>query len=100
MATASDTAMIFRYIVQCCVPDFQKNKRINTILPYILLLVIPDYLILHLICLLYIYYENVERKIYATRPLRDHIRLNVNAIFGVRYTDLRGLPSGILLRKD
>ena len=41
-----------------------------------------------------------KEEIYATRPLRDHIRLNVNAIFGVRYSDLRGLPSGILLRKD
>ena len=64
----------------------------------ILILVILDYLILHL-SLLYIYCENVEREILAVRPLRDHIGLNVNAIFGARYTDLRGLSSWILLRK-
>ena len=75
------------------------NKRINTILPYILVLVISDYLILHLSLLSHIYCENVEREIYAARPLRDQISLNVNAIFGVRYTDFRGLPSGLLLRK-
>ena len=69
------------------------------ILSKILVLVIPDYMIRHLSLLLYIYCENVERKIYATRPLIDNISLNVNAIFGVRYIDLRGLPSGILLRK-
>ena len=91
---------MFRYIVQCFAPAFLKNKRINKILPYILLLVIPDYMILHLALLLYIYFENVEREIYATRPLRHYIRLNVNAIFEVRYTDFRRLPSGILLRKD
>ena len=56
-------------------------------------------MILHLSLLLYIYCENVEREIYAMRPLRDHIGLNVNAIFGVMCTDLRGLTSGILLRK-
>ena len=64
-----------------------------------LVLVILDYLILHLSFLLYIYCENVEREINAQRPLRYQIGLNVNAIFGLRYTDLRGLPSGILLRK-
>ena len=91
-----ETELIFRYIVQCFIPN---NKRINTILPSILIFVIPDDLILHLSLLLYIYCENVQREIYAMRPLRDHIRLNVNAIFRVRYIDLRGLPSGILLRK-
>ena len=50
------------------------------------MLVILDYLILHLSLLLYNYCENVEREIYATRPLRDHIGMRVNAIFGVRYT--------------
>ena len=78
---------------------FPINKHINTILPYILVLVIPDYLILHLSLLSPIYCENVEREIYAARPLRELISLNVNAIFGVRYTDFRGLPYGILLRK-
>ena len=85
--------------VQCFVPGFLINKRVNPILLYILVLDIPDYMLLHLSLLLCIYCENVEREIYETRPLRDHIGLNVNAIFGVRYTDLRGLPSGILLRK-
>ena len=33
------------------------------------------------------------------RPFRHPIRLNLSAIFGVRYTDFRGLPSGLLLRK-
>jgi len=42
----------------------------------------------------------VEREIYATRPLRDQIGLNVNAIFGVRYIDFRGLPSGIGIIKE
>ena len=56
-------------------------------------------MILHLCLLLYIYCENEEREIYATQPITDHIGPNVNAIFGVRYTDLRGLPFGILLRK-
>ena len=74
-----------------------KNKRTNTMCSQILVIVFPDYMILHLSLLLYIYCENVEREIYATRPLRDHIGLNVNVIFGVRYTDLRGLPSGILV---
>ena len=91
--------MIFRYIVQWFVPGFLINKHINTILPYILVLVIPDYLILHLSLLSHIYCKNVGREIYAARPLREHISLNLNAIFGVRYTDFRGLPSGILLRK-
>ena len=90
---------MFRYIVQCFVPGFLVNTHINTILPYILVFVIPDYLILHVSLLSHIYCENVERDIYAARPLRDHISLNVNAIFGVRYTDFRGLASGILLRK-
>ena len=90
---------MFRYIVQYFVPGFLINKHINTILPYILVLVIPDYLILHLSLLSHVYCENVEREIYAARPLRDHISLNANAIFGVRYTYFRGLPSGISLRK-
>jgi len=38
----------------------------------------------------------MEREKKTTLLLRDHIGLNINAIFGVRYTDLRGLPSGIL----
>ena len=91
--------MIFRYIVQCFVPGFLINKHINKILPYVLVLVIPDYLIIHLSLWSYIYCENMAREIYAARPLRDHISLNVNANFGVRYSDLRGLPSGMLLRK-
>jgi len=62
----------------------------------LLVLVIPDYLMLHLRLLLYSYRENVEREIDATGPLRDHIGLDIIAIFGVRYTDLRGLPSEIL----
>ena len=57
----------------------------------ILVLVIHDYFILHLSLLLYIYCENVERE--------KMQRLNVNAILGVRYTDLSGLPSGFFLRK-
>ena len=74
----------FLYIVQCFGYGFLNNKRINTILSYILVLVIPDYMILHISLLLYIYCENVEREIYATRPFRDNIGLNVNAIFGMR----------------
>jgi len=87
---------IFRYVIQCFLLGFPKNKRINTILSQILVLVIRDYMILHSSLLLYIYCDNLEIYIYAMRPLRDHKELNVNAIFGVRYTDLKGLPSGIL----
>ena len=29
-------------------------------------------------------------------PLGDYIGMNISTIFGVRYTDLRGLASGIL----
>ena len=32
-------------------------------------------------------------------PIRHPTCLNVSAIFGVLYTNLRGLPSGLLLRK-
>ena len=81
------------YFVQCFASGILKNKRINKILPQILVLVIPDYVILHLSVLLYSYCEHVEREIYTTGPLRD---LDISTIFGVRYTDLRGLPSGIL----
>ena len=68
----------------------------NMILLHILVLVIPDYLILHLSLLLYSYCENVES---LCGPLWDHIGMDISAIFGVRYTDLRGLPSGILFRR-
>ena len=47
---------IYRYIVQCFVSSILKNKHVNKILPQILVLVIPDYLMLHLN-----YCENVER---------------------------------------
>ena len=73
-----------------------KNKRFNRILPQLLVLVIPYYLILHLILLLYNYCENMEREIYTTGPLKDIFGVDISAIFGVRYNDLRGLPSGIL----
>ena len=56
------------------------------ILSYILVLVIPGYMILHLSLFIYIYCVHVEREIYGTRPLREQIGMNVNAIFGVRYT--------------
>ena len=39
------------------------------------------------------------RDIKATLPLIDHIGRNVSAIIGVRYSDLRVLPSGILFGK-
>ena len=34
--------------------------------------------------------------IMVTLPLRDDVDLNISAIFGVRYTDLKRLPYGIL----
>ena len=70
-------------------------KKVKVSIPEILVLAIPDYFILRFSFLLYIYCENVEREINATRSLRYH--LNVSAIFGVSYTDLEGLPSGILI---
>ncbi len=66
----------------------------NTILPPILVLVILDYLILQLSLLLYSYRENVES---LCGPLWDHIGMDISSICGVRYTDLRGLTSGILV---
>ena len=55
-----------------------------------------DIVILHLGLLLC---KNGDREIKATPSLRYLIGLNVSAIFGVKYTDLRGLPSGILFGK-
>ena len=74
-----------------------KNKRIYKILPNVL--VSPDMLVQHLSVLLYSYCENMEKEIETTLPLRDDIDLNVSAMFGVRYTDLRGLPSRILVER-
>ena len=68
-----ETELIYRYFVKCFVSGILKNKRINKILPQILVLVIPDYLILHLSLLLYSYFENVAREIYTTGPLRAWI---------------------------
>ena len=50
-----------------------ENKHITKILPKLLVLVIPVYLVLHLSLLLYSYGENVEKEIYTTRPLRAWI---------------------------
>ena len=73
IAAYNETELIDRYSVQCSVSDILKNKRINKILPHILVLVIPDYFILHLSLLLYSYCKNVEREIYTTGPLRAWI---------------------------
>ena len=69
-----ETELIYRYtfIVQSFGSGFLKNKRINKILPYLLVLVIPDILILHLRLLLYSYCENMEREIKIMLPLSNH----------------------------
>ena len=43
--------------------------------------------------------EHVEWKIKGTQSLTDHTGLNVSAIFRVRCTVFKELPSGLLLRK-
>ena len=72
MSTASDTEMIFRYIVQCFVSDFLKNKRINTILSYILLLVIPDYLTLHKFFVIHLLWKCGKKNICNAAIKRPH----------------------------
>ena len=49
------------YLLIYFVSGILKNKRINMILPQILVIVITYYLILHVSLLLYSYCENVER---------------------------------------
>ena len=73
-----------------------RNGIIHEILPYTLVFIIPDILILPLALLLYGYCGNTEREIKATLTLRDHIDLNESEILRVGYT---GLPSEILLGK-
>ena len=92
-----ETEMIFCYTVICFVPGILKNKCINKILPLLLYLVIHDMLILHVDVLPYSYCETVEREIKGTLPLIDRIGLNADVFYGMRYTDFKGLPSGILL---
>ena len=66
---------------------------INVFMPYTLVLIIPDVLILHLALLLYGDCRNIEQEIKATLTLRDHIGLNESELVGVSYT---GMPSGLL----
>ena len=67
--------MFCRYL-----PAFLKNKRMDTMLPWLFVLVIPDIWI-HLGLFLYSYCKNVERTVKATRPLKGPHKLECKRNF-------------------
>ena len=74
------TELIYPYIFQWFVTGILKYKRINTLLPYLLVIVIPDISVLRLSLLLHNYRENIERESKTVLPLRYYICLNISAI--------------------